>query len=339
MQTETKIKLLEKFFSGSILDSELKSLFVWLNSEQGNQEYEKLADAIWTSGQFDAVEKVDSAKLYSKISARLQEKQLSGRKPLMISLRKAVAIFILGLVLPLTYFTLLNPQDSNQQVVYLKESLSNEKVRKMSLPDGTAVWLLSGSEITYPSDFTKSKYRKVKVKGEAFFDVAKDSLRPFILDLGEIGLKVVGTSFNVMNFEDEDHVSVVLKSGQVELFKGDFRQNKQLVRIKPGELADYQKKESKFHIQKVEVVKYTSWIDGTLVFRNDPLAEVLKKLGRWYNVEIEINDPSVVDFPFTATIKNENLDQIIDLLEFSTPFKYSKLKTDDGTKLMIMKNS
>ncbi|MBN2611987.1 MAG: DUF4974 domain-containing protein [Bacteroidales bacterium] len=335
MQTDNKIQLLQKFFSGSITERELKSLFVWLNSEKGNLEYEMLSNKKWLSGEFEPVEPIDSAALFSRIEARMQDKKLLGRKQFLVRLRNAAAIFVLGLLLPLTYFTVLNPQQSNNQTVYLKESLSNEKVRKTTLPDGTNVWLMSGSTITYPSSFSGENFRKVEIMGEAFFEVAKDASRPFILGLGEIGLKVTGTSFNVKNYDNEGHIDVVLKTGKVELYKGNYNPDKQFVHVVPGQLASYEKGNPKFILREVNVDKHTSWINGTLLFRDDPLAEVLKKLARWYNVEIDVNDPKVSDYPFTATIKNENLEQVVDLLRFSTPFNYSISKTEGTTKLTI----
>ncbi len=335
MQTDNKIQLLQKFFNGNITDQELKTLFAWLNSEKGSLEYEMLSKGKWLTGEFEPIKNIDSSSLFSRIESKMQEKQQLGRKQLLIKLRNAAAIFVLGLILPLTYFTILNPLRSDKQITYFKESLSNEKVRKTTLPDGTIVWLMSGSTITYPSDFSVSKTRNVEVRGEAFFQVAHDVSHPFVLNMGEVGLKVVGTSFNVMNYDDEDCINVVLKTGRVDLFKGQYEGNKQFVQMVPGQLVSYEKGSLKFLRSDVNVDKYTSWIDGTLLFSDDPLADVLKKLGRWYNIVIEIKNPRVSDFPFTATIRNENLDQVVDLLRFSTPFKYSISKAEGMTKLTI----
>lgn len=337
MQTDNKIQLLQNFLHGSITDQELKNLFVWLNSEKGNLEFERLLDEKWLSNKFQTKENIDSSILFSKIKARIEDKQLSGSKQFFIRFRKVAAIFILGLLIPTMYFTVLKPLEDNKEVVYFKESLSNEKIRKIILPDGTSVWLMSGSTITYPSNFSGNDSRNVEVTGEAFFDVAKDSLHPFILSLGEVGLKVIGTSFNVMNYGEDDQIQIVLKTGKIDLFKGEYNSNKQFVHVTPGQLATYEKNKSKFSIKETDADKFTSWTEGILLFHDDPLDEVLKKLGRWYNIAIEIDDPSVSQFPFTATIKNENLDQIIDLLQYSTPFKYSKSKVNGGTKLVIKK--
>jgi len=335
MRSDTKIQLLQDFLKGSITDKELKNLFIWLNSEKGNLEFERLLDEKWLSNKSQATEDIDSSILFAKIKSRIEDKQL-GRKQFFIRLRNAAAIFILGLLIPTIYFMALNqPKD---RLVYLKESLSNEKIKTLTLPDGTAVWLMSGSTITYPSTFSGKETRNVEVKGEAFFNVAKDSLHPFILNLGEVGLKVVGTSFNVMNYGDENHINVVLKTGKVDLFKGEYNPDDDFVHLAPGQLVTYKKDKPEFLVSNVDVAKHTSWINGTLLFRDDPLSEVLKQLGRWYNITVEVKDREVSDFTFTATIKNENLDQIVDLLRYSTPFKYSIYKTDEATKLVIEKN-
>ena len=338
MQTDNKIQLLQNFLNGSLTDQELKNLFVWLNSEKGNLEFEKLLNEKWLTNKFQTTENIDSSILFSRIKTKIEDKQLSSRKQLFIRFRKVAAIFILGLLIPTIYFMLLNPQKDNKKVVYLKESLSNEKIRKMTLPDGTAVWLMSGSTITYPSNFIGTKTRNVEITGEAFFNVAKDSLHPFILNLGEVGLKVVGTSFNVMNYSDEDRVNVVLKTGKVDMFIGKYNPDDDFVHLAPGQLMTYKKGKPEFMLSNVDVAKYTSWVNGTLLFHNDRFEEVLKRLGKWYNITIEINDYEVKDFLFTATIKNENLDQIVDLLKYSTPFKYSIYKIDGATKLVVGKN-
>ena len=336
MHFEDKIHLLQNFLSGRISDQQLRELFFWLNSERGNLEYEKLFNEGWIN-DFKAQENIDSVRLFSKIEAKIKEKQISKKKHFLLGLRNAAAIFILGLILPVIYHSIVISSKENQQVVYYKESLSNEKVKKVTLSDGTDVWLMSGSTMSYPSSFAGNETRNVEVKGEAFFNVAKDSRHPFIVNLGAIGLKVVGTSFNVMNYGEEDQIQIVLKTGKIDLFKGEYNPNKQFVHINPGQLASYEKNESKFSIKETDTNKYTSWTEGILLFHDDPLDEVLKKLGRWYNVVIEIDDPAASHFPFTATIKNENLDQIVDLLKYSTPFKYSIYKTDGVTKLVIGK--
>lgn len=336
MHYEDKIGLLQDFLSGKISDSQLRELFYWLNSEKGNLEYEKLFNEGWIKDN-DTLESIDSVKLFSKIEAKIGEKQRSKKRHYLIGLRNAAAIFILGLILPVIYYTTFISSKEKQQLVYYKESLSNEKVKKVMLSDGTAVWLMSGSTINYPSSFNGDKTRNVEVNGEAFFEVAKDTKHPFIVDLGKVGLRVVGTSFYVMNYSDENRIEVVLKTGKVALYEGEYDPGKEFVYMEPGQLAAYTRGKTGFSISPTYADKYTSWTNGKLIFNDDPLDEVLKRLGRWYNVTIEIKDTTVSRFPFTTTIENENLDQIIELLQYATPFKYTKTKVNGETKLVIGK--
>lgn len=333
MQNGNKIQLLQKFLNDNITDQELKRLFVWLNSEKGNQEYQNLFNDRWAYSELERTGDIDSSMLFAKIEARMHDKNLL-RKEYIIRFRNAAAIFLLGILIPLTYVIVLSPND-HAEVVFVKESLSNEKIRQLALPDGTAVWLMSGSSITYPSDFSGMKTRNVEVTGEAFFDVAPDPAHPFILNLGELGLKVVGTSFNVTNYEDESRITVALKSGKVELFKGEYKPDNQFMQLAPGQIATLEKGNPGMFISEADVAKYTSWTEGILYFRDDPLSDVLKKMGRWYNIDIEIKEPRVAEYPFSATIKNENLEQVVGLLEYSTPFKYSIIKNDGAAQLVV----
>lgn len=329
MHSDDKINLLQNFLNGRITDSQLRELFFWLNSENGNLEYEKLFNEGWIN-EFKALENIDSVKLFSKIEARINEKQKSKKKHFLIGLRNAAAIFILGLILPVIYYSSYTSNKENRQVVYVKESLSNEKVKKVVLPDGSAVSLMSGSTILYPSEFLNNKTREVELSGEAFFEVAKDSSHPFIVKLGEIGVKVVGTSFNISNYKDDTQINIALKSGKVDLYRGEYRSNNDFIHLEPGKMASFSKNNQKFDIQNVDINEYTSWVNGSLVFKDDPLSVIFGRMERWYNVKFIIEDVAIEKFIFSATLKNENLDQVVELLRFSTPFAYSISKESSG---------
>lgn len=330
MHFENKTYLIQNFLNGRISDSQLRELFFWLNSEKGNLEYERLFNELWISKDTEALEKIDSSILFSKIEAKIKENHLSTKKHFLIGLRNAAAIFILGLILPVIYYSTNTPSRENRQVVYVKESLSNEKIKKVILPDGSCVSLMSGSTILYPSDFLNDKTRDVELSGEAFFEVAKDSIHPFIVKLGEIGIKVVGTSFNVSNYKDENQINVALKSGKVDLFRGEYRSNDNFVHLVPGKMASFSKNNHEFDIQDVDINKYTSWANGSLIFKDDPLSVIFSRMERWYNIKIITESVAVEEFIFSATIKNENLDQVIELLRFSTPFIFNINRETSG---------
>ena len=190
------------------------------------------------------------------------------------------------------------------------------------LPDGSHVWLNAGSVFKYPVSFAKDK-RQVELIGEAFFDVAKDVSHPFFVKAGKMNVEVKGTRFNVMNYLDETLTELILESGSVRLFSGDYEAQKTIALIKPGELAVIDNAQNQLSVNKVDIEKYTAWKEGMLIFRDDQMDEVVRKLNRWFNVEIELQCPELKEYVYTATYRDETLPQILELLKISAPIKYN----------------
>ena len=147
---------------------------------------------------------------------------------------------------------------------------------KLQLADGTKVWLNAATEFRYPVVFT-GKQREVYLKGEAYFEVEKDSLHPFIVVADDVRVKVYGTSFNVNNYTEE--VQTVLVEGAVGM-----QQQGQEVRLKPGQKGEC--KGRNINVSEVDPYAYIAWKEGNFIFENEPLAEVMDKLARWYDVEV-----------------------------------------------------
>jgi len=211
------------------------------------------------------------------------------------------------------------------------------------LPDGTKVWLNSDSKLSYPVSFARDE-RNVKLEGEAFFDVAKDKKHPFFVDLGEIGIEVTGTTFNAINYREEEQTEVVLTSGEVKIIEQNDNKKLLITEMRPGQMAVYKKDNQRLSLQDVDAEKYTSWIEGRMIFRDDVMQEVVKKLGRRYHVEIKIADPEIAGYVYTASFKDETIGQIMELLKKTSPIEYSMLpmrRLGDGSfekqKIILMK--
>jgi ferric-dicitrate binding protein FerR (iron transport regulator) len=140
---------------------------------------------------------------------------------------------------------------------------------------------------------------------------------------GKMNVEVKGTRFNVINYPDESLTELILESGSVRLFSGNYEDNKTITNIKPGELAIYDTVKNKLSVSKVDVRKYTAWKEGMLIFRDDHMEEVVRKLNRWFNVEIILQSPELKEYVYTATYRDETLPQILELLKISAPLKYS----------------
>ena len=201
------------------------------------------------------------------------------------------------------------------------------------LPDGSHVWLNSGAVLRYPVVFA-SDIRQVELTGEAYFDVAKDATHPFLVKAGAMNIAVKGTRFNVINYCNEKQTELILESGSVQLFSGKYEDHQIVTDVKVGEHVVLNNDSKKLTIEKVDVSKYTAWKDGMLIFRDDKMEEVVRKLNRWFNVEIILQGRELNSYVYTATYKDETLQQILELLKISAPIKYSisdRIRLNDNT--------
>jgi len=206
---------------------------------------------------------------------------------------------------------------------------------KFNLPDGTVVWLNSNSSLKYCGNYLTD--RQVSLIGEAFFDVHKNKKSPFVLTTDEIKIEVLGTRFNIASYDNEDNVEILLEEGKLKF--GDGEKTKSYI-MKPNELIVYNKAQRVFSANTVQAQKYTSWIDGKLVFRNDPLDVIARRLARWYNIDVEIDGASTENIRWRATFIDENLEDVLSFLKRSLPVDYKienkDIQTDDASKKKVI---
>ena len=202
--------------------------------------------------------------------------------------------------------------DKNQVIEEVQMQILTTPRQKMfhvELSDGTEVWLNAESQLSYPNKFT-GKERVVTLRGEAFFDVAKDESRPFIVQTENLSTKVLGTEFNVLNYAlNVTHVTLL--NGSVEVRNATMDQT---ALIHPGEDA-YLTKEADFIVKPVDTDAYCLWKEGVFYFDNVSLIEITKELGRWYNVDVVFNNHKAmgVNMHFLAE-RNGSIQQVVDLL-------------------------
>ncbi|RIH62806.1 DUF4974 domain-containing protein [Mariniphaga sediminis] len=184
-----------------------------------------------------------------------------------------------------------------------------------SLPDGTEGWLNSGSSLKYTVPFAST--RQVTLMGEAWFDVAHDSNHPFEIAAGQSKVKVLGTKFNLNAYPDEKYVEVVLEEGKVE-FTVPGRTSP--IEMKPDERLVF--KDGAININKTEAAKYAAWKEGKLVFRGDSMAEVARRIERWYNVEVELVDRELENYVIRGTFHDDSLEEVFRYLSMTSPIRY-----------------
>lgn len=261
-------------------------------------------------------------RLHHRIRLHEEEtlKKHSVQRKFLLIFSKVAAVLILPLLIYSIYLT-SKSSGALPGVVWQTIKTPAGMQTDFLLPDGSHIWLNSGSVLKYPLPFEK-EIRQVELTGEAYFDVVKDSRHPFLVHAGKLNIEVKGTRFNVINYEDEAFTEMILESGCVRLFSGNYEDHKTVANIKPGELASLDIATTQLTISKVDVTKYTAWKEGKLIFRDDKMDEVVRKLNRWFNVEILLRSPGLREYVYTATYKDETLPQILELLKISAPIKY-----------------
>ena len=260
---------------------------------------------------------------------RLQEEESSEKylrqNKFYAAFAKVAAIIVLPLLVYSIYLTSKTNRLDAKQVVWQTIKTPVGMQTDFLLPDGSHVWLNSGSVFKFPASFAKDK-RQVELVGEAFFDVSKDASHPFLVKAGKMNVEVKGTRFNIINYPDETITELILESGSVRLFSGDYEDQKTITLIKPGELASLDNNQNQLSVINVDVEKYTAWKEGKLIFRDDQMDEVVKKLNRWFNVEIALQSSELKEYVYTATYRDETLPQILELLKISAPIKYNVIE-------------
>jgi ferric-dicitrate binding protein FerR (iron transport regulator) len=184
------------------------------------------------------------------------------------------------------------------------------------LPDGTTGMLNSGSKLSYSLPFTNN--RNVILEGEAWFEVNHDKDHPFEINTGNSVLKVLGTSFNVNAYPVENYVEVVLLDGKVQFFKNNSSDS---VTLLPSERLIFQNGNIRKSV--TDPLKYNAWTQGKLVFRGDPMAEVARRIERWYNVKVSLADKALEKYSFRAIFLDEPLDDVLMYLSMTSPIRYS----------------
>ncbi|MGV8094316.1 MAG: FecR family protein [Mangrovibacterium sp.] len=303
-------ELFSKILSGNTTTEELETFNHWLSADEKNKKAFESYKKIWDWGgrlkQYD----LKAAKLKTEI--KILEK-LKGKKNFMYYWQRIAAI----LILPVLVFSVLQYDSGNtkQNTVPLVTTQIPFGARTtLLLPDGSTIWLNSGSEVSYPQSF--GKIREITLKGEIYLEVKKDK-KPFVVktDLGEV--TVLGTKFNVSSYTGEPFMTTLVEGSVVVKDKAGSDE----IHLKPG--FQYVSQDGKYTVKEVPISIYTSWKDGKMIFRREPFETVAKRLERWFNVTIELRGESIKNLWYTGTIEMESFSEVLELIKNTTPIEYS----------------
>jgi transmembrane sensor len=313
----------------------------WNSWKKNHPEHEvefREAVRMYKNLKFKAVNVATSDIAYSwtKTSDRIRQNEPVSRFRYFLNYATKVAAVLLLPFMVVSGWLLYNQQNLTQKYSNLLENKQEQNLTVVApicarivvdLPDGTKVWLNSGSELTYPIVFNTNE-RRVHLTGEAYFKVKKSETPFFVSSLGP-EIKVYGTEFNVNSYANEDLVTVALAEGKVSLNSEGKEQF-----ITPGQVSAFDKNSKNITIESTDIVTYSSWREGKYIFRDTPLSSILRILQRQHNVTINLLNPNLGNYRYNATINNESLEQILQLLSMSAPIKYNYKRKElkaDGT--------
>lgn len=319
-----------KYLQGNCTEKEFEQILIWISEGSQTNSGKGIVQEIWEEFEPEAgpVERTKYNRILDKIhhqlninhnASQLIIPRVSSKNRILSIITRAAAILLLP-VLGLLFYTNLSEREhyvANFNDIEVESPAASRT--HIELGDGTKVWLNHGSKLKYPYRF-EGENRKVFLTGEAYFQVAHNSKFPFIVGTDRMVVKATGTSFNVSAYLDDPLVQTTLVEGKVILYKG--KSNSEIKTLKPGESLKFDAMNNVYTTEKGNTVKYTAWKDGLLVFKNDTIEEVAKKLERWYNIDVEIKSGKIKEFPFTATFTDETLPQVLELLSLASPVSY-----------------
>lgn len=256
----------------------------------------------------------------------------------------AVAATIVGAII----FINRSPQETGKQQLahnFNEISTRNGSRTRISLPDGSTVWLNAGSKLVYDKDFD-SKQREVSLTGEGYFDVVKNPDKPFIIHAGKVDIKVLGTLFNVKSYPGEKSTEASLIHGSIEVMIKDRPQEKIILKPnekiivsnEPGQETTGALKPAAGNepIVAISHLSYepndstiieTSWVENRLIFQNEPFKDLAVKLERWFGVSVQFENEQVQQLRFRGSFTHETIHQALAALKITGGFNY---KIDDN---------
>lgn len=241
--------------------------------------------------------------------------------------RVAAILFIPALLSGVWYFMKQNELRKELGVLTVNQEIITQPGTKshLFLPDSTEVWLNSASTLRFPSVFNGNE-RRISLQGEAIFKVSRNKQKPFIVSTSAMDIEAVGTEFNVSAYSGDLKLTTTLAEGKVKIT--DNADASKILFLDPGTQVNYNTSNKTYKTENVRVKDVIAWRDGILIFNETPFYEVVAKLGRWFNADIQLSEQSIAYYRFTGTFTSESLEQVMELLTLTTPITYTTSKRE-----------
>ncbi|WP_293711729.1 FecR domain-containing protein [uncultured Parabacteroides sp.] len=315
-----------KYQVEQISREEFRELRQEVNNYTDEELFPVLLDS-WNNSKYNkTLSPEDAQDILLRIRRDIATSPASVKKIRTFNLRQiaaTVALFVLGSLSLYLYI-------DNRNITLLADRIMEVKVGKgervsITLPDGTAVKLNSESLLSYKQDFGK-KDRRVSLSGEGYFEVRKDTQKKFVVNTEFMEVEVTGTSFNVYAYSDKEMMEMALVQGSVIV--SSVHPPFEKINVVPNEKVIYDKKTGKMKKITSSNILETAWVSKELVFRSEPLEEVLKRVGRKYGVFFDIADSSFIKETYTGVFDKEEIEDVMNILRIHYEFDY-RIKGDE----------
>ena len=316
--------LITKFFTGEISDDELLLLRSWLELDPENREGFDEQNEVWQLSSF--MSGIDYPKLdlaWKNMTVRVGINS-NDRKSVMIFNKNKFRILVAAATVAcligisgLIHWVVDNQSDKVINTAVTRITTNEGDKANILLSDSTKITLNSFSSLLYDNDYNITD-RVVNLTGEAFFDVNTNAEKPFVVQLGKIRIFATGTRFNVYSFPNEGRVETTLEEGIIQVFIDGLEP----IWVNPGQQVIFFKASNKVQVRDVDTYSYSSWRENKLQFKDTPLEEVLRQIGRKYKVHFEISDPDLLNLEYTATFFDESLEEVMQMLKTVSPITY-----------------
>ena len=308
--------LFKKYIHSVLSPTEFVKFCNYLSDIGNTERISKLVEDKWETTLREQNMDKKNPLLFQKIRLAIIQEQAekSDKKLKLYSLvLRIAAILVVGLLLSTVWFY-YQKDSAFKNIPVQTVQIPNGAKTQFALPDGSSVWLNSGSSLSFSGNF--SKMRKVILKGEAYFDVVKNK-KTFIVETPYGNVEVLGTAFNIQAYNDHEFITT-LERGIVNVTDKQYGQS---LTMNPGEQVSLIN--SKLVKKEVDTNLFTSWKDGKLILERDSFVDIAKKLERWFNVRIEYSPEELDKLWFSGTIEDETITEVLSMICKTAPVVYT----------------
>lgn len=323
--------LKDEFFVRWVLNPTRESDYYWQQWMERNSENREnvlkarqIIDSL-NQSEIQQLSDTEHNQLLSSLVNFLQidkEKAQSRNRPGISVISKYAAIIIFLIMATGIGYLLYNSQELDLEqpiadISTITKSVPFGQKNTIKFIDGSEVKMNSGSQIQFIPGFEEDR-RMVQLEGEAFFDIAKDENRPFYIEVGNTMVKVIGTSFNINSFKESDMIKVAVVSGKVEF----TTEAGEVVKLEKNEMVTYDEDRQSIEVGDYNYLNEVAWKDGVLVFAKDDIHAVVRKLQRWYGVEVILSDQNISGL-YNGEFKDSSLEFVLEGVSFAYDLDYS----------------